>query len=159
MLAVPPSTDPKRPEQAQVPGCTCGRLRRLTRRITAVYDHAMAPCGVRVTQYSLMSNLSALGAPTLAELAEAMDMERTTLLRNLRPLSAVGWVRVSARAGSRRSEVRLTPAGRAKCTQAKRFWRVAQNAVNSVLGQSEVARLHQRVDLYLSQLHIPETKE
>ena len=74
----------------EVPACTCGRLRRLTRRLTAVYDRALAPCGLRVTQFSLMSNLLSLHAPTLSLLAEAMDMERTTLLRNLRPLAAAG---------------------------------------------------------------------
>ena len=149
----------ERQVQPPVYGCTCGRLRRLTRRITAVYDHALAPCGLRVTQFSLMSSLLKLQAPTLAELAETMDMERTTLLRNLRPLVAAGWVRVEARPHSRRREVRLTPAGHAKWVRAKRFWRLAQNAVNSTLGESEVARLHQRVDRYLSQLRSPEQRE
>jgi DNA-binding MarR family transcriptional regulator len=118
----------------------------------------MAPCGVRVTQYSLMSNLQKLRAVTLAELAEAMEMERTTLLRNLRPLVAAGWVRVQARGQSRRGEAHLTPLGRAKCAEAKRFWRVAQSAVNSALGETEVARLHRRVERYLSQLRSPETR-
>ena len=153
------SSHAERQVQPPIYGCTCGRLRRLTRKITAVYDHALAPCGLRVTQFSLMSSLLKLQAPTLAELAETMDMERTTLLRNLRPLVAAGWVRVEARPHSRRREARLTPAGRAKWIRAKRFWRVAQNAVNSTLGESEVARLHQRVDRYLSQLRSPEEKE
>jgi DNA-binding MarR family transcriptional regulator len=152
------SAHAERQVQPPIYDCTCGRLRRLTRRITAVYDHALAPCGLRVTQFSLMSSLLKLHAPTLAELAGAMDMERTTLLRNLHPLVAAGWVRVEARANSRRREARLTPAGRAKWIQAKRFWRAAQNAVNSTLGESEVARLHQRVDRYLSQLRSPEER-
>ena len=120
-----------------------------------MYDHALAPCGLRVTQFSLMSSLMKAQSATLADLAETMDMERTTLLRNLRPLVAAGWVRVEASAHSRRRQARLTPAGRAKWARAKRFWRVAQNAVNSTLGQSEVARLHQRVDRYLAQLRSP----
>lgn len=140
---------------AKVAACTCGRLRRLTRRLTAVYDRALAPCGLRVTQFSLLSNLVTLGEAPLAMLAESMDMERTTLLRNLRPLIASGWVRVEARAQSRRSAVKLTPAGRAKWSEAKPFWRLAQNTVNSVLGRSEVDRLHRRVDRYLSQLRTP----
>jgi DNA-binding MarR family transcriptional regulator len=153
------SSNPKRPAQPPVRGCTCGRLRRLTRRITAVYDRALAPCGLRVTQFSLMSNLLSLPAPTLSELAETMDMERTTLLRNLHPLVAAGWIRVEPSAHSRKREVHLTPAGRAKWVEAKPFWRVAQNTVNSALGESEVARLHRRVDQYLSQLRSPEARE
>ena len=147
--------DPEHRARPDDPGCTCGRLRRLTRRVTAVYDRALAPCGLRITQFSLMSNLSRLRAPTLAQLAETMDMERTTLLRNLRPLVAARWVRVEQHANTRQREVSLTPAGRAKWSAAKPLWRVAQNAVNSALGDSEVARLHRRVDHYLSRLHGP----
>jgi DNA-binding MarR family transcriptional regulator len=117
-----------------------------------VYDHTLAPCGLRITQFSVLSNLLKLQAPTLLELANAMDMERTTLLRNLRPLVAAGWVRVEARANSRQLQASLTPAGRAKYSDARPLWRLAQNAVNSVLGETEVIRLHRRVDRYLSQL-------
>jgi len=143
----------------EVPACTCGRLRRLTRRLTAVYDRALAPCGLRLTQFSLMSNLLSLHAPTLSLLAEAMDMERTTLLRNLRPLAAAGWIRVESRANTRRREVSLTPAGRAKWAAARPRWRVAQDAVNATLGDSEVVRLHRRVDRYLAKLRSPDMGE
>jgi DNA-binding MarR family transcriptional regulator len=93
-----------------------------------------------------------LQTPTLSELAGAMDMERTTLLRNLRPLVEAGWVRVEARANSRQLQASLTPAGRAKYSEARPLWRLAQNAVNSALGETEVIKLHRRVDRYLSQL-------
>lgn len=156
---MPRSSAPKRQVQPPIPGCTCGRLRRLTRRITAVYDHALAPCGLRVTQFSLMSSVLKLQAPTLSVLADTMDMERTTLLRNLHPLVDAGWIRVEPTAHSRKREIRLTPAGRAKWDQAKPLWRVAQNAVNSALGESEVAWLHQRVDRYLSRLRSSERTE
>lgn len=152
---MPRASDPKRRPRPPVRGCTCGRLRRLTRRITGVYDRALAPCGLRVTQFSLLSKLLPRHACTFSALADAMDMERTTLLRNLRPLVEAGWIRAEARANSRRREVRLTPAGRAKWSEAKPLWRMAQNAVNSALGDSEVARLHRRVDRYLSRLRDP----
>src|SRR6267154_6589406 len=133
---------PRRDAPAKIQGCTCNRLRRLTRRVSAVYDHALAPCGLRGTQFSLLSNLLALRAPTLSVLAEAMDMERTTLTRNLRPLIAAGWVAVQPGPNARKREARLTPAGRGKWSRAKPFWRSGQNKVNALLGEVEVARLH-----------------
>jgi len=144
--------DPARPE---VRGCTCNRLRRLTRRVTALYDHALAPCGLRVTQFSLLSNLLVLQTPALSVLAEAMDMERTTLTRNLRPLITAGWVTVQPGASARRREARLTPIGRAKWEQGKSLWRLGQNALNASLGEAEVARLHQMVDQCLPLLRNP----
>jgi DNA-binding MarR family transcriptional regulator len=121
-----------------------------------VYDRTLAPCGLRVTQYSLLSHLATQRAWTLAALAEAMDMERTTLLRNLRPLVSSGWVRVQARPNTRKQEVTLTPSGRAKRAQARSLWRIAQNAVAATLGPAEVQRLHRRVDRYLARLRHPQ---
>jgi DNA-binding MarR family transcriptional regulator len=123
--------------------------------VTAVYDHALAQCGLKVTQFSVLSNLLVLQAPTLSVLAEAMDMERTTLTRNLRPLIAAGWITVKPGANARRHEARLTAAGRAKWSEAKPLWRLAQNALNSALGDVEVARLHRMVDRNLVRLRGP----
>jgi DNA-binding MarR family transcriptional regulator len=151
------SSPSRRPRDAppQVQGCTCNRLRRLTRRVTAVYDHALAPCGLRGTQFSLLSNLLALQAPTLSVLAEAMDMERTTLTRNLRPLITAGWVALRPGRNARHREARMTPAGRAKWAQAKPHWRRAQSALTAVLGDAEVSRLHRLVDRCLPLLRSP----
>lgn len=71
-----------------VSGCTCARLRRLTRRMTALYDRELAPTGLRLTQYSLLATLRREGGAVgiaVSDLAAAMDMDRTTLTRNLRP--------------------------------------------------------------------------
>ena len=75
-------------------GCTCARLRKLTRRITRVYDAQLAAQDIRTTQYSLMANAAA--APrTVSDLAALMDVERTTLTRNLRVLVDKGWLKLS----------------------------------------------------------------
>ena len=152
---MPRGSRPNTDAQPRIRGCTCSRLRRLTRLVTAVYDHALAPCGLRVTQFSLLSNLLALQAPTLSVLAEAMDMERTTLTRNLRPLISAGWITVQPGANARRHEARLTDAGRAKWAEAKPMWRLAQDTVKSSLGDAEVARLHRLVDRNLPRLRGP----
>lgn len=82
-----------------VSGCTCARLRRLTRRMTALYDRELAPTGLRLTQYSLLATLRREawdGGVPVTDLASAMDMDRTTLTRNLRPLLEQGLVQLGA---------------------------------------------------------------
>src|SRR4029453_11492813 len=102
---------PAAPDSA-IHGCTCARLRRLNRRVTAVYDRALAPLGLRVTQYSLLASLRPAPALTLTELAALLDMDRTTLTRNLKPLSEGGWVELHTYAAdSRARRVRLTGEG------------------------------------------------
>src|ERR1700694_5434080 len=82
---------PKR-SAAPVPraaACTCGSLRKASRRISQLYDTALAPAGIKSTQYSILSEVERGGFAepvTMSELASAMVMDRSTLGHNLRPL-------------------------------------------------------------------------
>ena len=136
--------DPDPP--ARVRGCTCSRLRRLTRRVTQSYDHALAPCGLRVTQFSLLSQLMFRDGLAIGPLADALDMDRTTLSRNLKPLVEAKLVELESGDDARVRVVRLTAAGREKHTEAKRLWRHAQDDVNRAWGDARVMSLHRMVD-------------
>lgn len=132
-------------------GCTCAKLRRLTRRITAVYDRELAGAGLRVTQYSLLAALrrdtGGTGGIGLTELAERMDMDRSTLSRNLRPLIDRGWAELVAHGQDARVRVaRLTAPGLAQWQAARPYWKRAQNEVNATLGAAQVLQLHQQLD-------------
>ena len=133
-----------------VAGCTCARLRRLTRRMTALYDRALAPAGLKLTQYSLLTTLHrAAGADGLpvAALADALDMDRTTLTRNLRPLLAQRLVALGADAADGRvRRVVLRPEGATALDAAKPFWRAAQVQVDAVIGTADVRALHDWLD-------------
>lgn len=131
-------------------GCTCARLRRLTRRITAVYDRELAAAGLRVTQYSLLSVLKrAAGAEGMpvTELAARMDMDRTTLTRNLKPLIDQGYAALAPDAQDRRvRRALLTPQGLNALEAARPHWLRAQQEVNRTLGEATVADLHHWLD-------------
>ena len=131
-------------------GCTCAKLRRLSRRVTAVYDRELAAAGLRVTQYSMLSVIQRVagddGMP-LTVLAERLDMDRTTLTRNLKPLIAQGWAElVASEVDARLRLARVTPAGRAAWQAARPHWKRAQLEVNRTLGDDTVERLHQWLD-------------
>ena len=131
-------------------GCTCFKLRRLTRRVTAVYDRALAASGMRVTQYSVLSYLRGSPGVSMSQLAEILDMDRTTLTRNLRPLLDAGWVEVRASAEDARVRlVQITPAGEAQWRGARAYWRRAQDEVNAAIGTVNLAGLHAMLDSYL----------
>jgi DNA-binding MarR family transcriptional regulator len=148
------------PAAPAIHGCTCARLRRLNRRVTAVYDRALAPLGLRVTQYSLLASLRRAPALTLTELAAVLDMDRTTLTRNLKPLSEAGWVELHTDAADTRARrVQLTGAGAARLDAARPLWRRAQDEVNTTLGRAQVAQLHALVDEVLPRLRPAEEGE
>jgi DNA-binding MarR family transcriptional regulator len=127
-------------------GCTNFKLRQLMRRVASHYDTEMARCGLKTTQYSLLSHVLKLGPIRPGDLADAMKMDASTLTRNLRPLVDAGWVSLQAGPDARSRLVDITDAGRDKRAEAQRHWKAAQNALNELLGTGRVAALHALVD-------------
>jgi len=128
-------------------GCTCFKLRSLNRRVTAVYDRTLAAAGMRVTQYSLLGQLRRLGSASMCALADALDMDRTTLTRNLKPLLEAGWVQIGpSEEDARVRAVRLTSAGEAQFQAARAHWRRAQSELTAAIGEADLAALHNLID-------------
>jgi DNA-binding MarR family transcriptional regulator len=138
-------------------GCTCARLRKLTRRLTRIYDAHLAGQAIKVTQYSLLAN-AARGERTLSEFATELEMDRSTLSRNLAPLAAQGWVNVSIGADPRSRSISVTAAGRRKLKAALPLWRKAQCEVESILGEAGVGELHRKIERALAALPTPSGK-
>ncbi|MDM0043912.1 MarR family winged helix-turn-helix transcriptional regulator [Variovorax dokdonensis] len=127
-------------------GCTNFKVRQLMRHIGRIYDAEMANCGLKTTQYSLLSNVLNLGPIRPADLAEAMHMTPSTLSRNLQPLLAAGWIEMGAGVDARSRLLRITDAGRVKRREAQGHWKVAQLALNERLGADKVSALHALID-------------
>jgi DNA-binding MarR family transcriptional regulator len=130
--------------------CTCARLRRLTRRMTALYDRELAPTGLKLTQFSLLATLRREGGKdgmAMSEVAAAMDMDRTTLTRNLRPLLDQKLLALhTGAADARVHRVVITARGLAAFDAARPRWRAAQDYVDRTLGPDNVAALHEWLD-------------
>jgi DNA-binding MarR family transcriptional regulator len=86
----------------------------------------------------------------MSELADALDMDRTTLTRNLKPLLESSWVEVRAHGSDARMRaVYLTAAGEKQMQLARAHWRRAQNEVNQTIGEGRIGELHALIDAYL----------
>jgi len=127
-------------------GCTNLKLRQLMRRVAQRYDAEVGQVGLKGTQYSLLSYVIKLGPIRPVDLAEAMNVDASTLSRNLKPLVAAGWLMQEAGADARSRLVRATDAGREKRVEAQRRWRVAQEGLNAALGPQRVIALHALID-------------
>jgi DNA-binding MarR family transcriptional regulator len=123
------------------PICNCLSLRQATRRVTRLYDQALAPLDLRSTQLSMLRTINQLGAIALNPLAEAMVMDRATLGHNVRPLQARGLVRLAVGKDRRSREVSLTKKGRKTLAEGWKQWRRAQNAFEKELGPDIAATL------------------
>jgi DNA-binding MarR family transcriptional regulator len=123
--------------------CTCFKLRSLSRRVTQLYDQALAPSGLTVTQYSLLAHaLRQDAAPTVSELAQRLFTDRTTLTRNLKPLADAGLVKVGDGADARSKAVLVTAQGRRAFQAARPLWKEAQARLRARAGDRRLAALH-----------------
>ena len=116
------------------------------RRVAQRYDAEVGQVGLKGTQYSLLSYVIKLGPIRPVDLVEAMNVDASTLSRNLKPLIAAGWLTQGAGADARSRLVRATDAGREKRVEAQRRWRVAQEGLNAALGPQRVIALHALID-------------
>ena len=127
-------------------GCTNFKLRQITRTVSRRYDAAVAAAGLKTTQYSLLSHIGGLEPVRPSDLAAKMNLDVSTLSRNLQPLVAQGWVELGPGPDARTRLVSLTEAGRAKRAEAQRLWKQAQQNLNDTLGAERVAQLHQLIE-------------
>jgi DNA-binding MarR family transcriptional regulator len=121
--------------------CDCYCLRQATRRVTQLFDRALAPLNLRSTQYSLLSEIDRLGPISLIPLADAIVMDRATLGHNIRPLQARGYVRIVVGQDRRSRQVSVTKAGKDVLAKGTRLWRRAQLAFEEAIGRDESASL------------------
>ena len=133
--------------------CTCGQLRKLSRRMTSFYEQYMRQIGLKLSQYSVLANMSEQ-QQTLLQLADRLDMDRTTLTRSLRPLVEQGWIAEIAGDDARQRRLVLTPAGKSFRQLAQARWRDAQLALEAQLGREFVAGLNAQMQQALSQLKL-----
>ena len=127
-------------------GCTNLKLRQLTRMVTRHYDRHVSEKGLKNTQYALLSFVIGLGPIRPGDLAKRMHMDPSTLTRNMQPLVAHGWLKISAGNDARSRLVAVTEAGRAKRAEGLSAWKKAQVALNERLGIDRVAALHELLD-------------
>ncbi len=133
-------------------GCTNLKLRQITRMVTRHYDRYVSETGLKNTQYALLSHVVGLGPIRPGDLARRMQMDASTLTRNLQPLVAHGWLTIGAGDDARSRLVEATDAGRAKRAEGQRAWKAAQLALNERLGVERVAALHELLDSCIERL-------
>jgi DNA-binding MarR family transcriptional regulator len=138
---------------ANAAACTCGRLRRLTRRVTQIFDQHLAPAGLTIAQFGILGQLMARGSISVGHLADVLVMDPTTLSRNLRPLVRDGRVQLARDpADQRRQMISLSGPGKSALRAAVPLWSKAQAQVASLVGDTDVVRLHQLIDSSLDRL-------
>ena len=116
------------------------------------YDHHLSAVGLKSTQYALLSYVVKLGPIRPSDLSRCLQMDASTLTRNLQPMVAQGWLAVGAGENARSRLIAATAAGQALRAEAQRAWKVAQTDLNRRLGVAQVCALHDLLDASIATL-------
>lgn len=110
--------------------CYCTQFRRTSGALTKIYDEALDPVGLRITQFSLLRSLSRIGVATITQLAEESALDLTTISRNVKLLIERGWVDVlPGEKDKREKRLNLNENGRAAVKNAMPQFRKAQGRI------------------------------
>lgn len=122
--------------------CYCIALRKVSRRLTAVYDEAFAPLGITVSQFSQLRNIRHKQPVSLTELGEIQELDRSTVGRNTKVLHRMGLVAMAASEEDLRETVlTLTEEGQALLKRAMPVWNDIQTRIEAKLEAAEFDRL------------------
>lgn len=128
-------TMPAKSDFSTIEHCLCFNLRSASRAMTRFFDSQVRRLSIRPTQTPILGALEAKDGWTMAELSGRLGMDRTTLLRNLRPLQRDGLVRAKRRARDGHVQLAITQKGRAALAELLPAWRAAQDRVVAILGE------------------------
>lgn len=122
--------------------CNCFAVRQAARQVTKLYERYLAEAQLTSAQFSILAALGEEGRMTMQELAKVLVMDRTTLLRAMKPLQREELLRSTAsNADPRQLVFYLSPAGERRLKQARPLWVKAQEEFESGMGAREAARL------------------
>ena len=132
-------------------GCNCTALRKASRRISQLYDTALAPSGLKTTQRAILAQIGRSERTTVGELAEQLVMDSGALAHTLKPLERDGLVAVEVDQDDRRNRlIALTAKGRAKLAQSEALWARAQRSFEAAFGVAESASLREALGFIVS---------
>ena len=131
--------------------CYCTALRKASRRVSQLYDSALAPSGLKATQRAILTQIARSEPTTVGVLAEALVMDSGGLAHTLKPLVRDGLVAIEVDPDDRRNRlISLTSVGRARLKHSDRLWEEAQHSFEKSFGVSRAKALRDAVDLLIS---------
>ncbi len=118
--------------------CSCTALRKASRRLSQLYDTALAPSGVKTTQRAILAEIGRSEPTTVGKLAAALVMDGGALAHTLKPLQRERLVQISIDPEDRRNRpLALTRLGREKLAETDALWSKAQKGFETCFGRGE----------------------
>ena len=129
-------------ESTRLDACNCFAARQAARHLTKLYERHLSGADLTSAQFSILVAIDERAGANMNELASALVMDRTTLLRAIKPLQRERLVASDAHPNdTRQLAFSLTPAGERRLKQALRLWQNAQDEFEAEVGSGVAARI------------------
>jgi len=126
--------------------CACFNVRKTARVLTQEYDQSITPSGLKTTQFSALAVIRRLGPIMITDLAKAMEIERTSLTRNLKLIERDGFIKLRSGEDARSRIVEITGAGQEKLDEAQVLWRTVQSRIVEKFGEKRFEFLRDELE-------------
>ena len=127
--------------------CIANKVRLLNRAVTAIYDEALRPHGVKIGQMTVLVTVSKMGSASPGAVGRMLHMEKSTLSRNVDRMRARGWLEALPTEDGRTTELRVTARGRRLLREVHPAWTRAQRRAGEMLGDQGVRGIARTVAL------------
>ena len=114
--------------------CKCIRLRKASNNLTKIYDSALIKVGLKITQFSTLKNIQKLGKTNIRDLSSELELDRTTVLRNIEKLIEMDLVSYKYENDDKNKIIQLTTVGKNKLREAIIIWEETQHKYIEALG-------------------------
>jgi DNA-binding MarR family transcriptional regulator len=122
--------------------CIGRSTRIMMRRIVQRFDEALAPHEMTFPQFGMLLAIAGAKDDTLAAIAAGMEIDASTLTRNLQGLEKLGLVEIAAvESDMRKRAVWLTETGARRLAAALPAWEATQSDIAARLGPRLTADL------------------
>jgi DNA-binding MarR family transcriptional regulator len=125
--------------------CIAVRLRVLTRAVTKLYNKALRPHGLTVSQMNILVAVSRLGDAKPQDVCRILHLDKSSLSRDVERMRAQGWLESLLGEDRRTGLLRVARSGRALLQKTFPAWHQAQHQAKALLGEKDIASLGRAV--------------
>jgi DNA-binding MarR family transcriptional regulator len=122
--------------------CYSAILRSASRRLSHQYNTALAEFGINITQFSLLSMIKRMEPISLSTLAKMMELERSTIGRNVKVLAKMKLVELlPGESDQREVTLKLTQEGHQLLKDSYPHWKKVQQEIENKIGKDQISVL------------------
>lgn len=122
--------------------CHCFNLRRAGNKVLSMYNEKIETCGLSGNQFTVLNYIGGYEPINISELSKLLYLDRTTLVRNLKPLENADYIQYEKGTGRERL-LTLTEKGKEKQKESQKLWEEAQMELEEKLGAENMAMFHE----------------